>query len=216
MCPALVVVAGLGIQEAPLLASDSAVSVWAAVADLVKVVWGAARNPQIARPMAWIFIASSLPPSYNSALFHFITDELGISPEVQSASQVVLWAIMFVATLGYKAYADSSATGTVFFWGQLGMALCALPTIALVLRWNAALGILGVYFMLATDAVATVVSRVYMMRFLVLAAKLSVFLTPDRVNRAPTLPCACICAARLRHAGTAERHVSSGSRRLCT
>ena len=122
-----------------------------------------------------MFIAVALPPSFAQASYHFVTDELHISNEVQSAGNVGMWAVMLLSTMGYQRFfaGDAAASNkTIFFYGQLGSALCVLPTIALVLRYNVAVGVPDVAFMLGADAVTTVVSRIFMMRFMVMAAKL--------------------------------------------
>merc|ERR1712166_230207 len=62
---------------------------------------------------------------------------------------------------------------SAFFWGSFALMLCTLNTLALVTRANVRVGLPDRLFMLGSDSVETLISRIMMLPFLTLAAKLT-------------------------------------------
>jgi len=109
-----------------------------------------------------------------------VTEELGFTTEFLSMASTLMWGVMLVGTVAAKkCFGDGSSYAKAFWWGQLASAACNIFTIALVLRWNVLVGIPDKAFVLVTDSVETVLSRIMMLPFLTMAAKL----TPAGVRR---------------------------------
>ena len=72
----------------------------------------------------------------------------------------------------YSRFVEGVPFRSIFIYCQLALALLSLSDVVLTLRLNAALGIPDWAFVVGADAVATLIARLTMQPFFVIAARL--------------------------------------------
>merc|ERR1712166_1368592 len=131
-------------------------------------------SPMVWSPMLYVFLSNAIPPSLNQPLYYFVSDELGISNEFLSSAETVMWGMMLLGSaIAPYVLNEKTSYSSSFFWGSFALMLCTLNTLALVTRANVRVGLPDRLFMLGSDSVETLISRIMMLPFLTLAAKLT-------------------------------------------
>ena len=172
-CPLLVGLAALRIDEPRVAVAEG--SALAAAKAKINQLCHALRSPLVYRPMGYVFLSGALAPSFDTPLFYFATERLGVTPDFSSASMALMWAAMMVGSLLFQRFFSAAGQHrAMFFWSQVGLAVCNLLTLAQVLGISDALlpTVDPKYFMVGADVLATMASRFSMMPFLVMAASL--------------------------------------------
>ena len=105
-------------------------------------------------------------------MLFFATDALGFSPGFLALQRCVAFAGLLVGTAVYARWCRGARFRAVFFWCQLLEAVASLGDVALALRLNARLGVPDAAFAVGSEAVSTVLGRVAMQPFFVVAARL--------------------------------------------
>ena len=172
-CPLLVGLAALRIDEPRVAVAEG--SALAAAKAKINQLCHALRSPLVYRPMGYVFLSVALAPSFDTPLFYFATERLGVTPDFSSASMALMWAAMMVGSMLFQRFFSAAGQHrAMFFWSQVGLAFCNLLTLAQVLGISDALlpTVEPKYFMVLGDVLATMASRFGMMPFLVMAASL--------------------------------------------
>lgn len=146
---------------------DAAAGVRAQVAALV----AALRRPRIHRPLAFFFLQRALVPSVNQSLLFFTTDVLRFSPEFLAAQGALAYLCFLLGSVVYSRYIAGVAFKRIFYCAQAALALLSLGDLCLVLRLNLRVGIPDAAFVVGADSVATVIERLTLQPFLVIAAR---------------------------------------------
>jgi len=169
-CPCLVTVAAITIKEERGGDLDNGRSLRGEISRLIQCV----RSPMVWSPMLYVFLSNAIPPSLNQPLYYFVSDELGISNEFLSSAETVMWGMMLLGSaIAPYVLNEKTSYSSSFFWGSFALMLCTLNTLALVTRANVRVGLPDRLFMLGSDSVETLISRIMMLPFLTLAAKLT-------------------------------------------
>mmetsp|Transcript_15722 Transcript_15722/g.31334 ORF Transcript_15722/g.31334 Transcript_15722/m.31334 type:complete len:455 (-) Transcript_15722:157-1521(-) len=131
----------------------------------------ALKQPRIHRPLAFFFLQSALVPSVNQAMLFFSTDVLKFSPEFLAAQGVLAYLGFLLGSVVYSRFISGIAFSSIFFYSQAALVVISLGDLFLVLRLNIALGIPDTAFAVGSDSVATVIGRLTLQPFLVIAAR---------------------------------------------
>jgi len=133
----------------------------------------ALRQPRIHRPLAFFFLQYALVPSVSETMLFFATDVLKFSPEFLAAQGVISFLALLLGSVVYSRFISGSniAFDTIFFYSQLALAVMSLGDLILVLRLNIAWGISDVAFVIGSDSVSTIISRLAMQSFFIIAAR---------------------------------------------
>jgi len=151
----------------PRLAGDADGGVGAQVAALVVAL----RRPRVHRPLAFFFLQAALVPSVSQAMLFFATDVLRFSPEFLAAQGVLAYLCFLLGSVLYSRYVSGVAFRNVFYYAQAALALLSLGDLCLVLRLNLRVGIPDAAFVVGADSAATVIERLTLQPFLVIAAR---------------------------------------------
>lgn len=169
-CPALVLVSAGFLSESR--SAEQKQGGGAAVATQIRALFGALRQPSIYRPLIFFFLSNALVPSCGQAMLFFYTDELKFSPEFMAAQGIVAFACLLLGSVLYSKLVQGCGFRKIFISCQLLLALLSVSDVILALRLNVAFGIPDKVFVIGSDAVSTVISRLTMQPFFVIAARL--------------------------------------------
>ena len=183
-CPALGLLASQALTEVPPADSEQTVGgvtastgtstggPIAAVKAQVVALLQALRNETIWKPLLFFWLQNALVPSPGQAMMFFSTDVLGFTQEFMSLQGVLAFTFLLLGTWVYSRYVQGIGFLRLFLWCQLAAAAISLLDLALVSRANLALGIPDKFFVLGSDALGTVLNRLTMQPFLVIAGRL--------------------------------------------
>jgi len=169
VCPGLVLLASRALSEAPPAEAPTA-SGLAAVRQQLGQLVSALRTPSIHRPLLFFLLQAALVPSVGQPLLYFLLDELHFSKEFISLQSVFAYVFLLVGSLVYTRFVEGVGFVRLFLGCQLAQAALSLLDVLLVSRRT--LGVPDHLFVLGTDALGTVLSRMTMQPFLVIAARL--------------------------------------------
>jgi len=172
-CPALVLAASHALSEPPHseprgTAGGSLAALGAAGAALLRAL----RLPSIYKPLCFFLLQNALVPSPAQAMLFFLTDELGFTQGFLALQGVLAYCGLLLGSVLYSRYVRGVSFLRLFGACQLAAFALSLLDVLLVSRLNLRLGIPDRLFVLGSDALSTVLSRLTMQPFLVLAARL--------------------------------------------
>lgn len=144
---------------------------WAAVKDQMGQLYGAVTQKRILLPTAFLFIWLSTPTE-DSALFYFLTNDLGFEPEFLGRLRLVTSVAALVGLGLYQRFFREISFRRIFAWSILLSMVLGLLPLLLVTHANRALGIDDRWFSVGSDLVFTVAGQIAFMPVLVMAARL--------------------------------------------
>jgi len=148
---------------------DNIGGILARCTDLIRAL----RMPQFHLPLSFFFLQNALVPSCHGIMLFFLTEKLGFTTAFMSANGVVAYiALLLGSAFGGGGEKGSLSFRSIFFRCQLALAVLSLADLILVLRLNVRFGIPDVVFVLGTDAISSVLSRVALQPFLLISARL--------------------------------------------
>eukprot|EP00929_Paragymnodinium_shiwhaense_P049680 TRINITY_DN2503_c0_g1_i1.p1 TRINITY_DN2503_c0_g1~~TRINITY_DN2503_c0_g1_i1.p1 ORF type:complete len:643 (+),score=103.43 TRINITY_DN2503_c0_g1_i1:56-1930(+) len=135
----------------------------------------------LARTAVFIVLRQCLQPSNGEAMFQWLTKyENGpqFSPTLIGWVDIFGNVGLFVGITVYNKYCRNVSYQKVFAFAQFGLALTNLFDVALVFRWNRAVGIPDVVMLLGDESASNAVQRFCSLPMFVLASKVC----PDNVE----------------------------------
>eukprot|EP00039_Didymoeca_costata_P003040 m.64732 g.64732 ORF g.64732 m.64732 type:complete len:453 (+) comp11670_c0_seq2:204-1562(+) len=129
---------------------------------------------KLLKPALFRFASIAIAPSFGQLTYFYVTEELNISNEFLSLGTFVMWIVMLIGSvLSERTFSGKEGFIRAFVLGQVGVALANLSSIILILRWNTYVGIPDRAFILASDGLDTLIFRISLGPFLLLASQLS-------------------------------------------
>ena len=137
----------------------------------VRQLWDAVRQKRILLPTIFIFIWQSTPGS-DSAIFFFVTNELGFEPEFLGRVRLVSSFASLVGVWIFQRFLKTVPFRKVLGWSTVISAVLGMSVLVLVTHANRALGIDDYWFSLGDNLILSAIGEVALMPILVLAARL--------------------------------------------
>ncbi|MFW6316802.1 MAG: folate/biopterin family MFS transporter, partial [Cyanobacteriota bacterium] len=137
----------------------------------VTQLWQAITQKQILFPTIFIFIWQSTPGS-DSAIFFFMTNELGFEPEFLGRVRLVSSFASLAGVWIFQRFLKTIPFRQVLGWSTVISAVLGMSVLLLVTHANRALGIDDYWFSLGDNLILSVVGEVAFMPILVLSARL--------------------------------------------
>lgn len=174
-CPALVLVASFFvIEEAKETSTSTAKNLQEVMWHQIGSLFDALRQPTIWRPLLFFMLQNALVPSCSQAMMFFMTDVLLFSKEFLSAQSLIAYGFLLIGTALYSRCVEGKGFSflRIFTMCQIATTVLCLLDVLLAARITASIGVPDWMFVLGTDAVAVVLSRIAMQPFLVISARL--------------------------------------------
>jgi hypothetical protein len=126
----------------------------------------------VLRVAIWIIIGNGSQIYLVSGTSTFNTDYLGISPNIQGYIDICAYLGLSIGVVVYYKFFRYTSFRTIFFFSQLLTAVIYMSDYVLVKRWNKAIGLPDIPFLIASTAFTEVIGRLNSMPFLVMAGQL--------------------------------------------
>jgi folate/biopterin transporter len=137
----------------------------------IKQLWQAITQKRILFPTLFIFLWQSTPGS-DSAIFFFMTNELGFEPEFLGRVRLVSSFASLAGVWVFQRFLKTVPFRQVLGWSTVVSAVLGMSLLLLVTHANRALGIDDHWFSLGDNLILGIVGEVALMPILVLAARL--------------------------------------------
>lgn len=137
----------------------------------IQQLWQAIRQKRILLPTLFIFIWQSTPTS-DSAIFFFITNELGFEPEFLGRVRLVSSFASLAGVWIFQRFLKTVPFRQVLGWSTVISAVLGMSVLLLVTHANRALGIDDYWFSLGDNLILSAIGEIALMPILVLAARL--------------------------------------------
>ncbi len=158
------------IGETPVQKRDRA-EVFANVKGQMQQLWQAITQKQILLPTVFIFLWQATPSS-DSALFFFMTNELGFEPEFLGRVRLVSSFASLTGVWIFQRFLKTISFRQVLGWSTVISAVLGMSVLLLVTHTNRALGINDYWFSLGDNLILNVIGEIAFMPVLVLSARL--------------------------------------------
>ncbi|KAJ4746123.1 Major facilitator superfamily protein [Rhynchospora pubera] len=137
----------------------------------VKQLWGAVKQPNIFLPTLFIFLWQATPQS-DSAMFFFITNKLGFTPEFLGRVKLVTSIASLLGVGIYNTFLKSVPLRKIFLATTIIGSALGMTQVLLVTGINRQFGISDEWFSIGDSLIITVLGQASFMPVLVLAARL--------------------------------------------
>ncbi|CAL4927798.1 unnamed protein product [Urochloa decumbens] len=137
----------------------------------VMEIWNAVKQPSIFLPTLFIFLWQATPQS-DSAMFFFITNKLGFSPEFLGRVTLVTSIASLLGIGLYNSFLKEVPLRKIFLVTTILGSALGMTQVLLVTGLNRKLGISDEWFSIGDSLIITVLGQASFMPVLVLAAKL--------------------------------------------
>jgi len=134
-------------------------------------LWQAITQKQILLPTVFILIWQATPSS-DSALFFFMTNELGFEPEFLGSVRLVSSFASLAGVWIFQRFLKTIPFRQVLGWSTVISAVLGMSVLLLVTHANRALGINDYWFSLGDNLILNVIGEIAFMPVLVLSARL--------------------------------------------
>ncbi|KAJ1293230.1 hypothetical protein BS78_01G052400 [Paspalum vaginatum] len=134
-------------------------------------IWNSVKQPRIFLPTLFIFLWQATPQS-DSAMFFFITNKLGFTPEFLGRVKLVTSVASLLGIGVYNSFLKEVPLRKIFLVTTLLGSALGMTQILLVTGLNRKLGISDEWFSIGDSLIITVLGQASFMPVLVLAAKL--------------------------------------------
>ncbi len=160
------------IAEKPIPKRNRAESqLQANVKSQIKQLWQAMRQKRILFPVIFIFLWQSTPGS-DSAIFFFVTNELGFKPEFLGRVRLVSSFASLAGVWIFQRFLKTVSFRKIFAWSTVISSVLGMSVLILVTHANRALGIDDYWFSLGDNLILSAIGEIALMPVLVLAARL--------------------------------------------
>jgi hypothetical protein len=126
----------------------------------------------VLRVAIWIILAQTSGLYLGAPMVAFITSELDIPPSIQGYIDIGAYVFLSIGVVVYYKFFRYTSFRTIFIISQIFTAVVYMADYVLVKRWNKAIGMSDVWFMIASTAFGEVIGRLNAMPFLVMAGQL--------------------------------------------
>ncbi|URE20532.1 BT1 family, partial [Musa troglodytarum] len=134
-------------------------------------LWAAIKQPDIFLPTLFIFLWQATPHS-DSAMFFFITNKLGFTPEFLGRVKLVTSVASLVGVALYNSLLKNVPLRKIFLLTTIFGSTLGMTQVFLVTGLNRQFGISDEWFSIGDSLIITVLSQASFMPVLVLAARL--------------------------------------------
>ncbi|KAK6130149.1 hypothetical protein DH2020_036065 [Rehmannia glutinosa] len=134
-------------------------------------LWGAVKQPNVFLPTLFIFLWQATPQS-DSAMFYYITNRLGFTPEFLGRVKFVTSVASLVGVGVYNGFLKAIRLRKIFLVTTVIGSALGMTQVLLVTGLNRQLGISDEWFAIGDSLIITVLGQVSFMPVLVLAAKI--------------------------------------------
>ncbi|KAJ6841297.1 folate-biopterin transporter 1, chloroplastic [Iris pallida] len=134
-------------------------------------LWAAVRQPNILFPTLFIFLWQATPHS-DSAMFFFITNKLGFTPEFLGRVKLVTSMASLVGVALYNSFLKNVPLRRIFLLTTIFGSALGMTQVLLVTGLNREFGISDEWFSIGDSLILTVLGQASFMPVLVLAARL--------------------------------------------
>ena len=143
----------------------------AGVKEQVGLLWQAITQKYIWLPALFIFLWQATPGG-ESAIFFFVTNELGFEPEFLGRVRLVTSVAALAGIWLYQRFLKKVPFRVIFGWSIVISSVLGMTTLLLVTHANRSLGIDDHWFSLGDSLILTVMGQIAYMPVLVLSARL--------------------------------------------
>lgn len=143
----------------------------AGVKEQVGLLWQAMTQKYIWLPTLFIFLWQATPGG-ESAIFFFVTNELGFEPEFLGRVRLVTSVASLAGIWLYQRFLKKVPFRVIFGWSIVISSVLGMTTLLLVTHANRSLGIDDHWFSLGDSLILTVMGQIAYMPVLVLSARL--------------------------------------------
>ena len=137
----------------------------------IQQLWQGMRQKRILLPTLFILIWQA-PPTSESAIFFFITNELGFEPEFLGRVRLVSSFASLAGVWIFQRFLKTVSFRKVLGWSTVISAVLGMSVLLLVTHANRALGIDDYWFSLGDNLILSAMGEIALMPILVLAARL--------------------------------------------
>ncbi|KAK3149073.1 hypothetical protein QOZ80_3AG0212620 [Eleusine coracana subsp. coracana] len=134
-------------------------------------LWNSVKQPNIFLPTLFIFLWQATPQS-DSAMFYFITNKLGFTPEFLGRVKLVTSVASLLGIGVYSTFFKAVPLRKIFLVSTILGSALGMTQVLLVTGLNRELGISDKWFTIGDSLIITVLGQASFMPVLVLAAKL--------------------------------------------
>ncbi|CAL9104651.1 unnamed protein product [Musa textilis] len=134
-------------------------------------LWATIKQPDILYPTLFLFLWQATPQS-DSAMFFFVTNKLGFTPEFLGRVKLVTSVASLVGVALYNSYLKNVPLRKIFLMTTIFGSALGMTQVFLVTGLNRQFGISDEWFSIGDSLIITVLSQASFMPVLVLAARL--------------------------------------------
>ncbi|KAL7435411.1 hypothetical protein ACHAXH_006384 [Discostella pseudostelligera] len=137
----------------------------------ISSIWETLRQPNIYKPILFLFLWKATPTS-EGAMLYFLTNDIGFGPEFLGRVRLVTAASSLVGVWLYNQYLRRVAIKDVLFWTSLISVPLGMTNLLLISHYNRELGIPDGAFIFGDDVISSILGEMAFLPTLVLAARL--------------------------------------------
>nr|XP_016455287.1 PREDICTED: folate-biopterin transporter 1, chloroplastic-like isoform X1 [Nicotiana tabacum] len=134
-------------------------------------LWGAVKQPNVLFPTLFIFLFQATPQS-GSAMFYFITNKLGFTPEFLGRVKLVTSVASLIGVALYNSFLKNVPLRKVFLVTAIIGSALGMTQVLLVTGLNQHFGISDEWFSIGDSLILSVLGQAFFMPVLVLAARI--------------------------------------------
>lgn len=149
-------------------ATDDAIS---SIQEQISDLWDALRQPNIYKPILFIFLWQATPTS-DGAMLYFMTNDIGFGPEFLGRVRLVTAASSLLGVWLYNQYFRQVAIKDILLWTSILSVPLGLSNLLLISHYNRELGIPDGAFVFGDDVALSILGEMAFLPTLVLAARL--------------------------------------------
>jgi len=126
----------------------------------------------VLRVAIWIILCRSSGVTISASMSTYYTNELNIAPDIQGYVDVGAYIFLSIGVMIYYRFFRYTSFRNIYIFSQILTALITFTDYILVKRWNLAIGMSDVWFLITSTACVEVIDRLNSMPFLVMAGQL--------------------------------------------
>jgi folate/biopterin transporter len=143
----------------------------APVKEQILALWSALRQPNIYKPVLFLFLWKATPTS-DGAMLYFMTNDIGFGPNFLGRARLVTAVSSLLGVWLYNQYLKRVPIKDVLLWTSIASVPLGLTQLLLISHYNRELGIPDGAFVLGDDVVLSILGEMAFLPTLVLAARL--------------------------------------------
>lgn len=141
------------------------------IREQLSTLWSALRQPNIYKPVLFLFLWKATPTS-DGAMLYFMTNDIGFGPEFLGRVSLITAASSLFGVWLYNTYLSRVPIKDVLFWTSIVSVPLGLTQLLLISHYNRQLGIPDGAFVFGDDIVLSILGEMAFLPTLVLAARL--------------------------------------------